>query len=127
MPVQIVSAATNNLFNQEVFGKRNFQVLDQIYTEDARILPPGASMISGRDNIKNFWRNLIESANARSAVLTSVDVIATGDGLVEIGRAVLAVEPEANATAEMEVKYVVFWRQEDHRWKWSVDIWNQNS
>jgi hypothetical protein len=36
MPVQIVSAATNNLFNQEVFGKRNFQVLDQIYTEDAR-------------------------------------------------------------------------------------------
>lgn len=117
MPVQIVSAATNNLFNQEVFGKRNFQVLDQIYTEDARILPPGASMISGRDNIKNFWRNLIESANARSAVLTSVDVIATGDGLVEIGRAVLTVEPEANATAEMEVKYVVFWQQEDDRWK----------
>lgn len=44
---------TNNLFNQEVFGKRNFQALEQIYTEEARILPPGASMISGRDNIKN--------------------------------------------------------------------------
>jgi hypothetical protein len=33
---------TNDLFNAEVFGKRNFDALDQIYTKGARILPPGA-------------------------------------------------------------------------------------
>ncbi len=119
--------STNNLFNTEVFGKRNFDALDQIYTEDARILPPGAPIISGRNDIKKFWRNLIESVNARSAVLTSVEVIPAGDGIVEIGRAALTVEPEGHATAEMEVKYVVYWQQEDGRWKWHVDIWNQNS
>jgi len=27
----------------------------------------------------------------------------------------------------LEVKYVVYWRQEDGRWKWHVDIWNPNS
>jgi hypothetical protein len=25
------------------------------------------------------------------------------------------------------VKYVVYWQQEDSRWKWHVDIWNPNS
>ena len=120
-------ATTNALFNTEVFGKRNFNALDQIYTADARVLPPGAPMVSGREAIKKFWSDLIQSVNAKSAVLTSVDVMATGDGLVEIGRATLAMEPPGQPAAEFEVKYVVYWRQEDHRWKWHVDIWNQNA
>jgi len=120
-------AETNNLFNTEVFGKRNFAALDQIYTSDARILPPGAPMISGRDAIKKFWSDLVLSVNAKSATLASVDVMEAGDGLVEIGAATLSVEPPGQPPAQMEVKYVVFWRQEDGRWKWHVDIWNSNA
>lgn len=125
--IRAAMAITNELFNTEVFGKRNFDALDKIYTAEARILPPGAPMISGRTAIKEFWSNLIESANARSAVLTSVDVIQTGDGVVEIGRATLTVQPAGGTPAEMEVKYVVYWKEEDGRWKWHIDIWNQNS
>jgi ketosteroid isomerase-like protein len=51
----------------------------------------------------------------------------TGDGVLEIGRATLRIEPEAQPLSEMEVKYVVYCRQKDGRWKWHVDIWNQNS
>ena len=120
-------ATTNELFNTQVFGKRNFEVLDSIYTANARVLPPGAPMISGRSAIKEFWSNLIQSANAKSAVLASMDVIQTGDGVVEIGRATLTVQPEGSAAAEIEVKYVVYWQEEDRQWKWHVDIWNQNS
>ena len=120
-------ASTNEIFNSEVFQKRNFDALDDVYTKHARILPPGAPMISGRAEIKQFWANMIQSANAKSAVLTSVDVMATGDGIVEIGKAVLTVQPEGQATAEVEVKYVVYWRNEDGRWKWHVDIWNPNA
>jgi ketosteroid isomerase-like protein len=120
-------AATNDLFKTEVFGKRNFKALDEIYTVDARILPPGAPMISGREAIKEFWSNLIQSVNARSAALASIEVMPTGDGIVELGRALLEVGAEGQAATEMEVKYVVYWRQEDGRWKWHVDIWNQNS
>jgi ketosteroid isomerase-like protein len=119
--------ATNDLFNTQVFGKRNFDALDKIYTTNARILPPGAPMISGRAAIKEFWSNLIQSANAKSAVLASIDVIPTAEGTVEIGRATLTVQPEGGVAAEMEVKYVVFWQQEDGLWKWHIDIWNQNS
>ena len=120
-------ARTNDLFNSEVFGRRNFAALDEIYTADARILPPGSPLISGRAAIKEFWSNLIQAVNAKSAVLASVDVIPCGEGVVEIGRANLVMEPEGQSAAEMEVKYVVYWREEDGRWKWHVDIWNQNA
>lgn len=125
--IKLAMASTNDLFNAEVFRKRNFAALDQIYTADARVLPPGAPMVSGRPAIKQFWSNLIHSVNAKSAVLTSVDVIPSGDGIVEIGRAVLGMEPEGQGPAELVVKYVVYWRQEDGLWKWHIDIWNPNS
>jgi ketosteroid isomerase-like protein len=125
--IKLAMAATNDLFNAQVFGHRNFDALDKIYTADARILPPGAPMISGRPAIKEFWSNLIQSANAKSAVLASVDVIPAGDGVIEIGRAALTIHPEGGAETTIDVKYVVHWRQEDGLWKWHVDIWNQNS
>jgi hypothetical protein len=55
-------------------------------------VPPGAPMISGRERIKKFWSDLVQSVNTTSAVLASVDVIPAGDGVVEIGRATLAME-----------------------------------
>ena len=125
--IRLAMASTNDLFNIEVFGKRNFDALDKIYTADARILPPGGPMISGREAIKGFWSGLIQSVNAKSAALTSVDVMPAGDGAIEIGRATLRVGPEGQAPTDLEVKYVVYWRQEDSRWKWHIDIWNQNS
>jgi ketosteroid isomerase-like protein len=124
--LQQAMAETNDLFSREVFGNRNFAALDQIYTRDARILPPGAEMISGREAIKKFWTDLVQSANATSAVLASVDVMPAGDGAVEIGKATLTINPQG-APTQMEAKYVVYWREEDGRWKWHVDIWNPNS
>jgi len=120
-------ASTNELFNDEVVGRRNFAALDDIYTADARILPPGSPMVAGREAIKKFWSDVVRSANARSAVLTTVDIMPGGDGVVEIGSAVLTVQPEGQSAVEMDLKYVVYWRQEDGKWKWHVDIWNLNA
>src|SRR5688500_1989237 len=99
-----ISAAmrrTNDLFITEVFGNRNFSALEQIYTKEARILPPGAQMISGIQAITKFWSDLIQSANATAADLTSVDVIPAGDGLVEIGRATITMEPDGQSPAQL--------------------------
>ncbi len=117
-------AATNDLFCAEVIAKRNFAAIDHVYTSGARILPPGAPMVSGREAIRTFWAGVVQSADARSATLTSVELIPSGDGIVEIGRATLTFR---GAPDPLEVKYVVYWRQEDGRWKWDVDIWNPNS
>ena len=124
--IKLAMASTNELFNSEVFGKGNLAAFDDIYTADARILPPGAPMISGRDAIKAFWGSTIAALKATSAVLSSVDVMQAGDDLVEIGSALLTIAPEGTPVV-MEAKYVVYWRQEDGRWKWHVDIWNFNA
>jgi ketosteroid isomerase-like protein len=125
--IKLAMASTNDLFNVEVFQKRNFAALDQVYTSDARILPPGAPMITGRPGIQKFWSDLIQAVNATSAVLASIEVIPSGDGIVEIGSATLTIQPEGQDASELVVKYVVYWRQEDARWKWHVDIWNTNA
>jgi ketosteroid isomerase-like protein len=125
--IQRAMKDTNDLFNNEVVAKRNYAALDEIYTFEARILPPGAPMISGRRAIKEFWSGLIQSTNAKSAALTSVEVIAAGDGVVEIGQATIHVEPQGQRPSDIDAKYVVHWKQEDGRWKWNVDIWNQNA
>jgi ketosteroid isomerase-like protein len=120
--VTLGMAQTNELFNNEVVGKRNFSALDQVYTSNARLLPSGAPMISGREAIKTFWSNWVAATNPKFAALTSTDVMPAGDGVVEIGRAVLTVEPPGQSTAQVEIEYVGYWRQEDGRWKWHVDI-----
>src|SRR5260370_35407534 len=101
--IKLAMASTNDLFNTEVFAKRNFDALDNVYTANARILPPGAPMISDRPAIKEFWSNLIQSVNAKSAVLESVEVVPAGDGVVEIGLATLTIQPEGQAARQMDV------------------------
>jgi ketosteroid isomerase-like protein len=118
-------AATLALFCEEVVGKRNIDALDDVYTEDAHVLPPGSQMVLGRAAIKQFWSGVIEAVDAKTAELTSIEVIPTGEGIIEIGRAVITMGPDGEG--RMEAKYVVYWRQEDDRWKWHVDIWNPNS
>lgn len=118
--------ATNDLFNREVVAKRNFAALDDVYTADARILPPGGPMVTGREGIRKFWMELVNAANATSAALSSVEVIPAGDGVVEIGAAKITLADPA-APPMPDVKYVVYWREENGKWKWHVDIWNMNA
>ena len=112
---------TNEYFETEFGAKRNVAALDQVYTKNSRILPPGAPMVSGREDIKKFWAGAIEALGVTAVKLHTVDAEAAGDGVVEIGRAELT-----TPAGKAEVKYVVYWKQEDGLWKWNVDIWNPN-
>ena len=123
-PESILAAMrrTNEIFHTEVVAKQNIDALDQVYTADARILPPGAPMVEGRENIKAFWKGAIASMGATSAKLATVRAEQAGDSIVEIGKADLTVGGGQVVT----VKYVVHWKQEEGLWKWHVDIWNPN-
>ena len=116
---------TNSIFETEVVQKRNVTALDRIYTSNARILPPGAEMISGRENIKNFWQGAIDSMGVKAATLETVDIDDLGDTAVEIGRAQLHFADSSRPP--LSVKYVVVWKRENGSWKWHVDIWNPSA
>ncbi len=119
--VQEALRATNQIFEEEVVRQRNFQALERVYTEDARILPPGAPMVSGREAIIEFWKSAIEGLGVETGRLESVEVIVS-DYITEIGRASLNLVDGSS----VDVKYVVTWKREDGSWKWHVDIWNMN-
>jgi ketosteroid isomerase-like protein len=124
VPESVLSAmrATNERFNTEVVQNHHLNELDKVYTADARILPPGADMIQGREAIKGFWQQAIQSMGVKSANLTTVDAEMLGDGVLEIGRADLIL----NNGQALGIKYVVRWKQEQGDWRWHVDIWNPN-
>jgi ketosteroid isomerase-like protein len=114
--------ATNAIFEQEVIVKRNYAALEQVYTADARILPPGGELVRGREAIIGFWSAAIPALGAIGGSLSTVEATQAGDGVVEIGAAQLK-----TAAGEAALKYVVYWKQEDGRWKWHTDIWNANA
>jgi ketosteroid isomerase-like protein len=113
---------TNEIFGREVVAQKKLDRLTRIYTAGARILPPGAPMMTGLDQIKSFWGAAIAGLGLTAAKLTIVDTEMAGDGVVEIGQAALA-----TGSGEVIVKYVVHWKQEGGDWKWNIDIWNPNS
>jgi ketosteroid isomerase-like protein len=124
VPETIIAAMrrTNELFDLEVIAKQNLDALDRVYTTHARILPPGAPMIEGRERIKGFWREAIAGMGLTRVKLTIIQAEPAGDGVIEIGRADLTVSGGQVVT----VKYVVCWKQEGSGWKWNIDIWNPN-
>jgi ketosteroid isomerase-like protein len=121
--VQTEMKNVNALFGETVVKGRNFAALDQIYTVDGRILPPGADLIEGRKNIMGFWQAAVTGMNVQDAKLVSVNAHLAGDSIIEVGRAKLFL-PEGQS---VEVKYVVEWKQEGGAWKWHTDIWNMNA
>jgi len=121
--IQAEMQKVNALFGETVVKGRNFAAINQIYTVDARILPPGADLIEGRKNIMEFWQAGVTGMNVQDAKLASVNAHLAGDSIIEVGRAQLSF-PEGKSA---EVKYVVEWKQEGGAWKWHTDIWNMNT
>ena len=116
--------ATNRVFEEEVIGRRDFGALERVYTRNARLLPPGAPTVTGRDAIADFWRGAVAAMNVQRLRLHTLSLDVFGDQAQEVGRAELAVE---GGGAPMALKYVVLWKREDGGWRMDVDIWNADS
>jgi ketosteroid isomerase-like protein len=95
----------------------------EVYTRDARVLPPGAPLVRGRDEIIGFWQAAVQQMDIRKVVLETVELDVHGEHAHEIGRATLTVGGDQQVVA----KYVVIWKREDGEWRWDVDIWNTDA
>ena len=111
---------TNAAFSQAFARGDVATAVRETYTRDARILPPGAEMVQGRDGIERFWKTAAQQLGIAAVGLSTVDLRVLGEGACEIGRGTLTLGDGRQVAA----KYVVIWRQEDGRWRWDVDIWN---
>jgi uncharacterized protein (TIGR02246 family) len=112
---------TNRAFMDAV-DKGDASAIATLYTEDARLLPPGAPPMDGRAAIEAYWKEGLAAGIAGLQLMTQTVDECDGWAL-EVGTAVATMGHGAEAV-EATGKYVVQFRQEGDTWRLAMDIWN---
>ena len=101
------------------FAKRDAAAVAALYTDGGQLLPPNSEVVRGHEAIREFWQGAM-TRGLTGATLETVDVDASGETAVEVGRYRLTA---GDAEAD-HGKYIVVWKNVDGRWKLHRDIWN---
>ena len=117
------SIAVANQKFMDAFSRSDAAGIAALYTEDAKLLPPGSPMLSGKGAIEAFWKGAMDMG-LKEAKLDIVDVESQGNLACEISRFTLTGEQSGGESILLKGKYVVVWKNEDGTWKLRVDIWN---
>ncbi len=102
-----------NLKFAEIFQRGDAAAVAALYTADARLLPPGAPMMSGTEAIRAFWQGAM-NLGIKAATLETIDVESSGGGdlATEIGKFTLSMEKPGGERVEQTGKYVVLWKND---------------
>lgn len=119
----IIEANTRQFI--EAFNKGEAAAVANMYTINARLLPPNAEMVTGRANIQTFWQGAI-SAGLKMVSLETEHIDTQGNLAVEIGRYTTTIPGAGGTTTTDKGKYVVVWKREGRSWKLAVDTFNSN-
>jgi uncharacterized protein (TIGR02246 family) len=97
-------------------------MIASVYTPDARLMPPGAPVVTGA-GIEQFWQGAL-GMGVTGGVLKTVSLEERDDVAVEEGQYEMHVGADVVDTG----KYVVVHRrQPDGGWRLDLDIWNSDS
>lgn len=121
-PVHPGIDATNRRFEAAFDAGDPARAAREAYTRGARVLPPGAPLVQGRDNAAAFWQAAAQQLGIRKVRLSTRELEVNGERAHEIGQATLTLADDQAVTA----KYVVVWKNEGGEWRWDVDIWNMD-
>jgi uncharacterized protein (TIGR02246 family) len=116
--VRQIIATENRKFGTAAAGK-DYAGMAGFYTEDAKLLPPDAPIVSGRKAIEEFWRTAANALGLIGVELKTIDLEVTGDTAYEIGEAELKL-----SSGQAKAKYLVVWLGRDGQWRLHRDIWN---
>lgn len=101
--------------------------VEAMFTEDARLLPPKANMVEGREAITAFWQAAMDSpVHDLELGLVSAEIL--GDTAIETGTWALMV-PAEDGSGEIRAtgKTLVIWKKgADGTWRMSQDMWNDS-
>ena len=108
----------------EAFKAGDAAAISSLYTETAKMLPPDATEVVGREAIRMLWQGAIDDG-VKDLTLKAIDVEACGDLAYEVGSFSIRVPAENDAMTTAGGKYLVIWKRgADGRWRLHVDTWN---
>ena len=98
-----------------------------VYLPDARLMPPNAPTVNGRDGIQRFWGGLFDAYRVRITV-TSDEIEGSGDLAYARGHYTLDLTPKAGGPpAHDEGKFLeILRRKPDGTWGYAVDMYSSD-
>ena len=92
------------------------------YAPDARLLPPFADVMAGRDAIEAFWQAGLDTGLA-AVEFESLKIERTDRIAYEVGRYAMHVRPEdGESVADRGTYVLVHQRQDDGSWRRAVEM-----
>ena len=108
----------------EAFKAGDAAAIAGFYSEDAKMLPPDATEVAGRDAIQQFWQSWLDDG-LKNLTLEAIEVEADGDLAYEVGNFSIEAPAENDAMATATGNYLVVWkRASGGDWQLHVDTWN---
>jgi len=113
-------AATTNVWT-EAFNAGDLDALMGIYAEDARILPPQAAMLQGRDAIRPVFSGMIDAG--LKLELGTVEAVVAADVGHKVGTFTMF-GPDGSVIDQG--KFIEVWKQVGGDWMIANDIFNSD-
>ena len=109
------------------FNAGNADSLAMFYAPDARTLPPGMPMVSGRDSIRAMLAGYFAAGKTEGATFQVQSVSANGPIAVERGTFRMTFTTTGGQPMTSAGKYLAHWRRMDGQWQMVEDIWNDDA
>ena len=107
---------------ESAWNMHDAKELAQVYTADAKLMPPNAPLIVGRDNIEAFWKARFD-AGVNHIETKSIMLEMSGDKATDFRSFIAKVK---DATVSGKSNYL--WsRNADGSWSIAADIWNYDA
>jgi uncharacterized protein (TIGR02246 family) len=105
---------------------KNLERTVSFYAEDGSVLPFGAPIATGKEQVRQVWSHLMSLPGfSLTFAPTKVQVAKAGDVAYEVGTFALKLNDEQGNATTTPGKYVVVWKkQADGGWKAVADIFN---
>lgn len=100
---------------------------ETVFTEDARLLPPGEPMVEGREAIASYWQAGFEAGvHGLDLESIAVDLLAP-DTMIETGTWKVTVPDGDGGEMEASGQSLVVWKkQDDGVWRMAQDMWSSD-
>jgi uncharacterized protein (TIGR02246 family) len=108
----------------EAYEAGDAAAIAALFTDTARMLPPDATEVAGREAIQNLWQSWLDD-EPHDLTLETTEVEASEDLAYEIGRFSFQAPAEDKSMVTSSGNYVGVWKRGgDGNWRLHVHTWN---
>jgi uncharacterized protein (TIGR02246 family) len=106
--------------------RRDAQALAQLYSADARLMPPNGDVIEGNAAVLAFYCQLMATTKHTDLKYELLDIGAFGDTGFEAGRFTFPVKKPDGSTFLQGCKHLLVYKLVAGVWKVHIDMWSDS-